>query len=157
MKLRINLLTSALAVLATAFASHAIADDMTSFATGGFASGLMTMDMMHKMDTNHDGMVSKDEWTAFQEKMFAALDKDKSGYVDEKEFLAVSNENLAFATAAYVQGLGTKEMFAKLDTNHDGKISHDEFMSYMQKGFDMMDKSKKGMLGPTDWIHPTGK
>ncbi len=42
--------------------------------------------MMHKIDTNHDGMVSREAWNAFQEKMFTALDKDHSGSLDRKEF-----------------------------------------------------------------------
>ncbi len=43
-------------------------------------------------------------------------------------------------------------MFKKLDANGDGKVSHDEFLSYQQKIFEMMDTGKKGMVGPTDFI-----
>src|SRR5580698_886662 len=69
-------------------ASLASADDMVSFATGGYARGLRTMDEMHKIDTDGDGSVSKAEWLAYQEKVWSALDKDKNGTIDEKEFLA---------------------------------------------------------------------
>src|SRR6516165_4726992 len=145
-------LTAALVAIAIQVVSgpRALADDMTSFATGGFAQGLRTMDMMHMMDSNHDGMVSKDEWTAFQERAFAALDADKSGTLDSKEFL--SSDAVEFATAGYARGLRTSEMFKKIDANGDGSISKDEFLSYHRKVFEMLDTTKKGMVGPTDWI-----
>jgi hypothetical protein len=73
---------------AMAFSAAAAADDMASFATGGYSRGLQSEKLMHKMDTNGDGMVSKDEWLAFQEKVFAMLDKDKSGKVDSTEFIS---------------------------------------------------------------------
>ena len=149
--------TLALAALAlTAYTAPAMADDIVSFATGGYASGLRTKEMMHKMDTNGDGMISKDEWTAFQERAFDALDKDKSGYIDEAEFTATSNENFAFATAAYARGLMTKEMFMKIDVDGDGKISREEFLAYHRKIFDMLDKHKKGTVGLVDFIRPGG-
>jgi hypothetical protein len=140
----------------TAFNAPAMADDAVSFATGGYASGLRTKEMMHKMDTNGDGMVSKDEWTSFQEKMFDALDQDKSGSIDEKEFTATEHEDFAFATAAYARGLMTKTMFMKIDANGDGKISREEFLAYHRKIFDMLDKQKKGMVGLVDFIRPGG-
>ena len=61
------------------------------------------MDMMKKIDTNKDGMVSKDEWVAYQEKVFVMLDKDKTMVIDEKEFLAPSSEMVSFATGGYAQ------------------------------------------------------
>ena len=131
-------------------------DEVASFATGGYASGLRTKETMHKMDANGDGMVSKDEWMSFQNRMFDALDKDKSGFLDEAEFTAPFNENLAFATAAYAHGLMTKSMFTKIDTNGDGKISREEFLAYHRKVFEMLDKQKKGMVGLVDFIHPGG-
>jgi len=78
------------AVLATAALcmSLAMADEMVSFATGGYARGLRTMSEMHKIDTDGDGNVSRAEWLAYHEKVFAALDKDETGEVEEREFPA---------------------------------------------------------------------
>jgi hypothetical protein len=137
-------------------ATLAAADEIASFATGGYAGALRTKETMHKMDANSDGMLSKDEWMSFQERMFTALDKDKSGSLNEAEFTGPFNENLAFATAAYAHGLMTKDMFMKIDTNADGKISRDEFLAYHRKIFDMLDKQKKGMVGLVDFIRPGG-
>ena len=133
-------------------ASPASADDMASFATGGYARGLRTMDEMHMIDTDKDGTVSKKEWLAYQDKVFAAMDKDKEGLVDEQEFLAPSKEMASFATGGYARGLQTKEMMHKIDKNGDGKVSHDEFIAYQTEVFDMMDTGKKGMLGPEEFL-----
>ena len=65
-----------------------LADDMVSFATAGYASGLRTPEVMHKIDTNGDGMVSREEWLAFHEKVFTMLDTSKTGKVDAKQFIS---------------------------------------------------------------------
>jgi hypothetical protein len=128
------------------------ADDMASFATGGYARGLRTMDEMHKIDTDGDGTVSKAEWLAYQEKVFTALDKKKTGMVDEKEFLAPSSALATFATGGYARGLQTKAMMHKIDTDGDGTVSHDEFIAYQTKVFDMMDTNKSGSVGPQEFL-----
>ncbi len=76
--------------------------------------------------------------------------------MEEAEFMGPDKENVAFATAAYARGLRTNEMFKKIDANGDGKISRDEFTEYQRKVFDMLDKGKKGMLGPADFIRKGG-
>jgi len=133
-------------------ASLAHADEMVSFATGGYARGLRTMAEMHKIDTDGDGTVSKAEWLAYQEKVFAALDKNKTGVVDEKTFLSPSSDMATFATGGYARGLQTKAMMHRIDTDGDGTVSHDEFIAYQSKVFDMMDKNKQGSIGPQEFL-----
>lgn len=144
---------SPLAVLAAlAWAPLASGDDMASFATGGYARGLRTMDEMHKIDTDGDGTVSRDEWIAYQEKVFAAFPKDANGNVDEKAFTTPSGAMASFATGGYARGLQTKAMMHKIDTDGDGTVSHEEFIAYQTKVFDMMDKHHAGSLGPQEFL-----
>jgi Ca2+-binding EF-hand superfamily protein len=153
---RLNVIHRAypLAVLIGAFSctSLALADDMVSFATGGYARGLRTRAEMLKIDTDGDGTISKAEWLAYQEKVFAALDKNKSGTVDEKAFLAPSSEMASFATGGYARGLQTKAMMHKIDTDGDGTVSHDEYIAYQTKVYDMMDKNHGGSIGPQEFL-----
>jgi EF-hand domain pair len=142
-----------LAVLAAlACAPLAFADDMVTFATGGYARGLQTKAMMHKIDTDGDGTISKAEWLAYQEKVFAAFPKDKNGNVDEKAFTTPSSAMVSFATGGYARGLQTKAMMHKIDTDGDGTVSHDEFIAYQTKVFDMMDKNHTASLGPQEFL-----
>jgi len=64
-----------------------MADDMVSFATGGYARGLRTMDEMYKIDTDGDGTVSHDEFIVYETKVFDMMDKNHSASLGPQEFL----------------------------------------------------------------------
>ena len=140
------------------YTSVSHSDDMASFATGGYASALHSMSVMHKMDTNHDNMVSRKEWIAFQNEVFTMIDSHRMGEVDESEYVSASPYVAVFATGGYASSLLTREMFGKIDTNGDGKISRAEFIRYQLKIFDMMDTSRthKGLLGPGQFFASGG-
>lgn len=160
---RISSLATA-AVLAASLAVPAFAqrpslpDDMASFATGGYASALRTKSVMHEMDTNHDNMVSRKEWIAFQNEVFTMMDRHGTGKVDESEYMSAQRHVAVFATGGYASSLLTREMFRKIDTNRDGGISRREFLRYQLKIFDMMDTSRahKGLLGPAQFFATGG-
>ena len=139
-------------ILLTATAS-AMADEVVSFATGGYANRLRTPEMMHKFDTDGDGMVSKNEWESYQQKLFATMDADTSGALDQKEFMhAHRNDVVSIATGGFANALRTSEMFAKLDADRDGSVSREEFVAFHSKMFDMMDTRRTAMLGQNEFF-----
>lgn len=146
---------SAIALLC---AAGAHADDMVSFATGGYASGLRTEAMMRKLDTSHHHTVTRREWIAFQNKTFSILDKRMTGEVDEAEYMKAYPAVASFATGGYASGLITHEMFRKIDADGDGKVSRREFLAYQLKIFEMMDTSHthRGILGPAQFFATGG-
>ena len=145
----------ALSVVLLTTGPLASAAETVSFGTGGYANMLRTAEMMHKIDTDGDGMVSETEWNAFQQRIFAMMDADHSGALDNDEFMrAHSKEGASFGTSDYAKALRTSEMFSKLDADQDGQVSEQEFLSYHARMFDMMDTGKKRMLGKKEFIIP---
>jgi EF hand len=123
-------LTVASAILIIGYASgRAPAQDI--------ANGNMPMHMdVNAMDTNHDGMISKEEFAAYGEKIWAAISHGKPT-------VPVNTAAVDFAT-------GNMAMNAQdMDADHDGTISHEEFMAYGAKSFDKV-KNPHGLLTLSD-------
>jgi hypothetical protein len=138
--------------LSAAYSWSAVADDdVATFATASYATGLRTKEMKNLMDTDGDGMVSRAEWDAYQEKVFTRLDSHKQGRLNVAIFASRTAVRLSsdFATGGYAQGLLSAELAKKIDANDDGWISHEEWIAYQGKVFDLMNTSvtHKGQLG----------
>ena len=142
-KFRAHRAVVAVTLAAAVFPLSAIAQDaVVSFATGGYANGLRTKEMMSVIDTDGDGKISRAEWDAFQEKVFKVLDAHKRGKLDTKIFARRTEARITtFATGGYARGLDSTELARKIDTDGDGWISHDEWMTYQGKIFDLMNTS----------------
>lgn len=128
------------------------ADDVVSFATGGYATGLRTMETMHVIDTDGDGMVSLKEWLAFQNRVFSALDKGNTGFIDAPEFYGSGHDMSPVAPEAFIRGLRTRDMFMKIGPDAQQRISREQYLHFQQKIFEMMDKHHRDNLSPTDFI-----
>ena len=145
----------ALSVILLTTGPLASAAETVSFGTGGYANMLRTPEMMHKIDTDGDGMVSEKEWNTYQQRLFAMMDADHSKALNNEEFMrAHSKEVASFGTGGYDNALRTSEMFSTLDADRDGQVSEKEFLSYHARMFDMMDTDKKRMLGKEQFIIP---
>ena len=55
--------------------------------TGGYSRALRSMKMMGKMDADSDHKVTKDEFLAFHNDVFAAMDKKGDGQITANEWL----------------------------------------------------------------------
>ena len=63
---------------------------VASFATGGYASGLITHEMFRKIDADGDGKTSRQEFLAYQLKVFDMMDTSHThkGVLGPAQFFA---------------------------------------------------------------------
>ena len=87
-------------------------------------------------DLNHDGKVTRAELDQALHQQFASA--SKSGGMTKDQF-----EGMQHSRAETTSG----RAFARLDSNHDGKLSLQEFAAYQQRTFERMDRNHDGTIG----------
>lgn len=108
---------------------------------GGDHHGGMRGDHMKAMDSNGDGDISTAEVEAFQASIFAAADTNKDGSLTLAELNAHHEVMEAKRKAERQQA-----MFAKLDTDGNGKVSTAEFASKPMRGMERFDTDGDGTV-----------
>jgi len=119
-----KMLTIGLSAVALASAGVALADHHG----GG---------MRHNPDADGDGIVTQAEAKANAAQMFAMMDANSDGKLDEADWKARQEKR-------------REHMFAKLDSNSDGNISREEFMTFEHRGM----RGKEGRMGHRRGDHP---
>ncbi len=110
----------AICIAALAMASAAAADGVAE----------LNEQELNAIDTNNDGFLSKDEFNAFSDYAFQAMDEDKNGTLG-------LNEAKSF--------LDNKQ-FRDVDQNNDSLISRSEYDAQMNSDFTFADQDGNGQL-----------
>jgi uncharacterized protein (DUF2141 family) len=87
--------------------------------------------LLENADADHDGKVTRQEYSAARAGQFAKLDSNGDGVVDDTEGGGRAKRPRGERAAA--------AMRARLDTNGDGKLSKEEFVTAPTPMFDQFD------------------
>jgi Ca2+-binding EF-hand superfamily protein len=127
----------------------------TDIWTTNFQKAFMTEKMMHMMDMSGKGMVTRDDYNKYMSKVFDMMDKKHNGMVDKDEFMAMdtSPASTNIYTTDFQKTFRTEAMMHMIDKSGKGMVSKADFMTHMNKIFDMLDKDHNGMLEANEFIY----
>lgn len=115
--------------------------------THGFAADDAGASFMDRWDINNDGGVSVEEAEKRREALFAKLDANQDGFLDENEFSAAGDPGAADPSSdtSVLMGIDLN------DLDGDGKVSAGEFMSNSGTWVDLMDENKDGVVSAEEF------
>lgn len=98
--------------------------------------------MFQRLDKNHDGVISKDEWPRAAEG-FTRLDANSDGVLSQDELLRAATPRQAMRQQRINRQI--QRQVRRMDTNGDRTISREEWRGKADL-FDRMDADKDGLL-----------
>lgn len=103
------------------------------------------VELFEKADTNHDGVVSRDEYLAARAAKFDQLDRNHDGYLTEDDFprFALKGD----------RGDKVRAMLRRTDADQDGKVSREEFRKLGAAMFDLVDVNHDGIVDKSELEH----
>jgi Ca2+-binding EF-hand superfamily protein len=132
------------ALLVAALAALSADGSLTAWADSG--SGDRRAKILERYDTNQDGAIDRDEFTAGRDDWFAKLDSDADGVVTQSEF----EEAVARFRESHDSSNRHGPDFSKLDTDGDGNATSAEFEAAADRLFTRFDRNGDGVLSPDD-------
>ncbi|MFT4089432.1 MAG: EF-hand domain-containing protein [Asticcacaulis sp.] len=114
-----------------------------SMATGVMAQQLSNS--LAKLDKDKDGRVSLSEWTADRPNSFKRMDSNKDGFVTAEE--ATKHYHKA-TSASDAKNPGRIQAVLNADTDADGRVSLQEYITRAEWGFRQRDKNGDGYIVP---------
>jgi Ca2+-binding EF-hand superfamily protein len=129
-------------------------------------------EMYQRLDTNRDGKISREEWRGRAEG-FAKLDTNADGFLTPEEMQAGRFQRDGSARrgprmmdqnhdrqVSRDEWKGPAEVFDRLDTNHDGSLTREEFAAGRQhdrggrRGLRSMDQNNDSQISREEWKGP---
>lgn len=118
-------------------------------------------DMIHDYDLNHDGKVTRDEFDAERRVRFLTTDTDGNGVLSDAEYVGEFETRLNAELASDTDAAHRKEeydremkqahvRFGVLDTDHDGRMTFDEYQVSGHAMFDRQDLDHDGTISHAD-------
>ena len=132
------------ALMVAALAAFSAGGGVTAWADSG--SGDHRAKMLERYDTNQDGAIDRDEFTAGRDDWFAKLDSDADGVVTQAEFEAA----IARFRESHDGSNRHGPDFSRLDTDGDGNATRAEFEAAAERVFARFDRNGDGVLSPDD-------
>lgn len=147
--------------LITAFGSLVSFSPLTIACPAGHHAAHGGMGMgMSEMDRNSDGAIDKQEFDAFHQQRFQALDANHDGKISQDELAVPAGCDVKTGKHPFA------DRFDETDINHDGALSRDEAeigMPMLFAHFDEIDTNKDGKISKVETtaymkkLHPQGK
>lgn len=123
--------------------------------------------MLSMQDTDGDGFISEDEHAAWVASVFKTMDTNKDGRLTRSEYMAVhmgpgphagsSKSQMSQMSQMRASADARKaERFARMDTDKDGDVSREQFLTNGQADFAAMDTNGDGKVSMAEfraWHH----
>jgi hypothetical protein len=130
---KILLVAAGAAVLATGACGFAQAQSGTN--TSGGRHGIF------QSDSNSDGVLTRAEFDAGRDSLYATLDADNNGQLTREEMRAQRGEHRGRRGRG-----GGMHSLTSADANSDGNITRDEFLARPTAMFDRLDANDDGVI-----------
>lgn len=153
---RVNRVGLALLCLVSALptAAWSVENAQSVFVTPAYQDQMQTLGFMNKLDANGDHKISREEFDAYYNKLFDALDRNHDGKLDAKEWVGAQHneEVVSLSTGGYARALGSMTMMKAMDTDGDHTVSREEFLAAQHAIFDKMDAGHTGTVDAAHWL-----
>lgn len=103
-------------------------------------------DMLAEADTNHDGVISRQEFDAAHAAMFDRLDTNHDGFLSPEDHPGMMRMHGPDGPGGGHRGGHDGGWMQHLDANHDGNISRDEFLAGPIERFNRLDANHNGII-----------
>ncbi|MHA6288290.1 EF-hand domain-containing protein [Maricaulis sp. CAU 1757] len=123
---------------------------------GGADRGQQALMLLRAADSNADNSVTREELDALQTEMFAWMDRNGDGFLDEadqspvRRRLAELREDDGEEGRRHRRGRGERPSHLRADSNEDNRISRAEFMASQTTMFERLDADGNGVISPDE-------